>query len=94
MPRWYQELCAATVISWSHSDLTSWDLVTHFASGAMCRQLRICNSIILLHPVIEFAASPETYRKAAHTLKLQDNIGLSFTGVDGHCTMVRDSNNF
>lgn len=61
-----QKLCAAMVVSWSHSDLTSWDLVTHFASGTMCRQLRICNSIILLHQVIAFAASPETYRKAAH----------------------------
>lgn len=32
--------------------------------------------------------------KAGHTLKLQDDIGLSFTSIDGYCTVVRDSNNF
>lgn len=52
----YKRLCAAIVVSWLHADLTSWDLVPHFASGAMCRQLRVCNIMTLLHQVLSCAA--------------------------------------
>ena len=74
--------------------LTSWHLVTHFASSAMRRQLRVCKSVRAIASGPSAAVQADTNRKGGRTLKLQDDISLSFTSVDGHCTMVRDSNNF